>query len=295
MSVLRQVQPSPSGLAGGGGGMGGVGRLRVLHIWDVSGVAGVLAKYMDRSLGTSSKVLVRGGFDRFGFGSYAEVFSHGPTLFGLKCLFEARKFDILLVHSWHKIVPWLKALYGKPVVLTFHNLTTKYRWQEWAPAIRRADAVTVVSGNLLKGAPSGATLIPNPVDTDLFFDLHQHARGTALYSNYYAQEEAMVLAKAKGIGKVDILDRWKNPVPYRDMPALLAKYEYFIDVRRSPRVSDEIIDCVSKNALEALACGTKVIAWDGRVLESLPEEDKPDNAARAYFELYQSLLGKRGA
>ena len=267
----------------------------MLHIWDVSGVAGILAKYMDRVYGTRSKILVRGGFDRFGFGSDAEVYSHGPALFGVKCLLEARTFDVVQVHGWHKIVPWLKAIYGKPVVLTFHNLTTKYRWQAWGRGISKADAVTVVTGNLLTGAPEGVSLIPNPVDTDLFFDVHRHVPGTALYSDYYAREEAMEFAKAVGIDRVDILDRWKNPVPYREMPGLLAKYEYFIDVRRSPRVSDEIIDCVSKNALEALACGTKVIAWDGRVLESLPEEDKPDNAARAYFELYRSLLGKRGA
>ncbi len=265
--------------------------MRVLHIWNTAGVPSVIAKFMDRTLDTKSWVMTRRAHDPFGFTTVGTRSDHGPTVFALTCLAEARRYDLVHVHDWYAIIPWLKRFTSRPVVFTAHSLRFKYGWASWAGQIGRADRVTAVSRNLLLGAPAGTTFTPNPVDTDIFTDRGAHAPGTALYVLYNALEEARQYASSLGIPKLDTLDRWKEPVPYAEMPALLSKYEYFIDIRRSVKVSDEIIDMVSKNALEALASGCKVVRWDGTVIEGLPEENRPERAVRLYYEIYRQLLG----
>jgi len=269
--------------------------LKVLHIWNTAGVPTVIAKFMDRTLGTTSWVMARKAADPFGFTKVGTVSGSGPLLFGLSCLLEARKYDIVHVHDWYAILPWLRRVHSKPLVFTAHSLRFKYGWGKWSKYIGRADLVTVVSTNLLQGAPEGTVLVPNPIDTDIFVPGGQHLPGTALYVLYNALEEARRYATTLGIQKMDVLDRWKEPVPYERMPSVLSRYEFFIDVRRSTKVSDEIIDILSKNALEALAVGCKVVRWDGKVVSGLPDENRPENVVKTYFDKYQRLVGSRTA
>lgn len=39
--------------------------MRILHVWNTAGVASVIAKFMDRLLGTKSLVVHRRAFDLF--------------------------------------------------------------------------------------------------------------------------------------------------------------------------------------------------------------------------------------
>lgn len=43
---------------------------------------------------------------------------------------------------------------------------------------------------------------------------------------------------------------------------------------------------LSKTALEALACGLKVITWKGKIIEGLPPENHPENVAKRIFNIY---------
>jgi glycosyltransferase involved in cell wall biosynthesis len=261
--------------------------MKILHIWDVSGVANTIAKFMDRTCGTQSKVIVRKTFDTFGFNTQGEVISGGRVKFATKCLLAARSRDLIHVHSWDAIIPWVKRFYDKPVVFTNHSLLISKTWEARVGHLSEADAVTVVTESFSR---DGTTMIPNPVDTDLFYDQHQHVTGTALHREYSATEEAETLARRYGL-KLTIIPK-AQPVKHNDLPALLNKHEYFVDVRRVPAISPDVFPVVSKMALEALACGCKVISWDGRVFYGLPEENRPENVVRMYFDLYQRLLDK---
>ena len=264
--------------------------MRILHIWNTAGVPSVIAKFMDAKLGTHSRVMARRQHDPVGFVDPKMLSPRGPLLFALSCVIEAKQNDLVHVHDWYAILPWLKGVYpSKPLIFTAHSLRFKYNWKRWKKPIGSADVVTVVSSNLLQGAPPGTVLVPNPVDTELFYDRKQHVSGMGVYMEYHALEEAKAYASALGILKVDIVDRWNAPVQYHKMPDLLAGYEYFIDVRRSVRVSSEIIDMVSKNALEALACGCKVVRWDGKVVSGLPEQNRPEHVVGRYHEIYEQV------
>ena len=59
---------------------------------------------------------------------------------------------------------------------------------------------------------------------------------------------------------------------------------YYID-RTSP-------ESLSKTALEALACGLKVIRWDGRVVSGLPEDHRPERVAEVVWRIYGRVRQK---
>ena len=80
---------------------------------------------------------------------------------------------------------------------------------------------------------------------------------------------------------VDLLG---HGIPYGEIPKVLNRYEYYID-RMSPK-------SLSKTALEALACGLKVIRWDGRVVSGLPLEHRPERVADTVWRMYRQIRRK---
>ena len=261
--------------------------MKVLHIWDVSGMANTVAKFMDRLCGTSSKVIVRKDFDKFGFLTQGEAVSGGPFKFAVKVLLQARNYDLFHVHSWDAIVPWLKRFYDKPLVFTNHSLLISKTWDSRLGNLKKADAVTVVTESFSR---EETLFVPNPVDTDLFRDLHHHELGTAVHREYAATHEAEALAAKHGL-RLTLIPK-SQPVWHRELPAILNQFEYYIDVRRIPALSADVFPAVSKTALEALACGLKVISWDNTTTDALPEKNRPEIIVREYFEIYRRLLGK---
>lgn len=269
---------------------------RILHVWNTAGVASVIAKFTDRLHGSESLAITRTSADRVGLTDYGRVYDDGPARFFLRAMWMARKVDIVHVHSLDRLVPWLKLLSSsRPVVMYYHGSDIVGKWKAKEPRWRRANFVAYASANLAEGAPRSAALIPDPVDTDLFRDQGNHKRGTALTIRYGADEEAQAMAK-EGDLKLTMLDRAEHPVPYRDMPALLNGFDYYIDVKRTPGTFGEPIHALSKTALEALACGCKVMDWAGKVHQGLPAENDPFRVAEIWYQKYLELLASgRGA
>jgi glycosyltransferase involved in cell wall biosynthesis len=263
-------------------GRGGAYSLRVLHIWNTAGVASVIAKYMDRILGTESLVVHRKAFDRYGVTTYGELWDCGAKVFALRCLLLARRFDIIHVHSLDKLVPFLKILYpGKPVILHYHGNDIRNKWSLKRKYWSKADAILYSTPDLLNHeTPKLAVYLPNPVDTDLFHkfpDTFRKSR-TALAFKYHLDiDKANSYAKKYGLS-IEFLER---NIPHNKMPEILNKYEYYIDQTQIPSLS--------KTALEALACGLKVIRWDGEIIEGLPEEHKPENVVISLVKLIKEL------
>jgi hypothetical protein len=89
---------------------------------------------------------------------------------------------------------------------------------------------------------------------------------------------------AKNLGlKLCVVDRKANPIPYAKLPHFLNTFEYYID--------RNWIHSLSKTALEALACGLKVVKWDNRVIEKLPEEHNPIMIIEKLWAFYQQAIG----
>jgi len=175
------------------------------------------------------------------------------------------------------IYPW------KKIVLHYHGTDIRGRWKEKRKYWSRADLIIVSTQDLLEGAPENAHYLPNPVDTELFKPIPELRRpGTALYMTssepkHQASQEWARRVAEKLILKLHIIDREKIMIPHRKLPLLLNRYEYFIDHRWVP--------ALSKTALEALACGLKVVRWDEKIIQSLPE-----HVVKELTKLYLTIL-----
>ncbi|RLE64246.1 MAG: hypothetical protein DRJ47_08125 [Thermoprotei archaeon] len=262
--------------------------MRVLHIWNTAGVASILAKYQAKLLGWNTWVITRKAFDRLGLTTYGEAWDTSARKFYIKALLKASRYDIIHVHALDKIVPLLKLLYPrKSIILHYHGTDIRKRWNERKKYWKKADLLLVSTPDLLEGAPDIAIWLPNPIDTELFKPIPHIKRKpkTALYiyKGFHGETINEIKAVAQKFDlKLTIIYRDKKHVPHIDMPKLLNRFEYFIDRR--------YIHSLSKTALEALACRTKVITWDDRILTKLPEEHKPENVVNLLFKLMKEYL-----
>jgi hypothetical protein len=103
--------------------------MKILHICNTGGVGSVIAKFMDRLFGTESLVVERKIFDPYGLTTYGELWDCGAKTFALRCLLLARRFDIVHVHYFDKLIPFLKSFYPKkPVVLHYHGDDIRGKW-----------------------------------------------------------------------------------------------------------------------------------------------------------------------
>jgi len=265
---------------------------RVLHVWNTAGVASVIAKFTDRRFGTRSQVVTRRAADRVGLTTYGRAYPDGATHFFARALWMARGADVVHVHSLDRVVPWLKRLYSKPVVLHYHGTDIEGRWPAKAGRWERADFIAVSTPNLLEGAPKAAVHMPNPIDTDIFrYTGAPRGQSSAVSFHYGMDAGAEAAAKKLGL-ELSWAERWS--VPHDAMPAFLSKFGYYIDMRRPPGHPEA--RSLGKAALEALACGCRVVDWSGRVIEGLPRENDPVYVAERWHEVYQKLLSdRRGA
>ena len=266
--------------------------MKILHVWNTAGVGSIIAKFMDKIYGTESWLVHRRDFDHYGLTTYGELWASGARVFALRCLIEARKYDIIHVHSLEKIVPFLKLIYPrKPVVLHYHGSEIRDQWSIKRRFWNKADLMFYSTQDLSDSeTPKSAFYIPNPVDLDIFtHGPGEHARGTATHFSYRADDLAGEYVKKYGL-KLEIYDKNRHGrMPHAEVPEFLRRFEYYIDVKRDPD-GDLWKIPLSKTALEALACGLKVINWEGKEIDSLPIENFPENVVKVIFEKYLRLI-----
>ena len=261
--------------------------IHVLHVMNTGGVASVIAKYSDRTGLTKSTVITREALDPAKVTTFGKAYPDGRYRFALRTLLAATRVDLVHIHSWQNSIPWIKRLARRPVVLTFHGSDIQSTgWQADGGWVE-ADAVSVVNHYLLDEyvTPEHVRVILNAPDTDLFTPEGQEHKLPAVTLATGADEEAKELAKSMNL-ELDI----KGRRAFSEMPGMLGSYEWYVDVRKSP-ITKGIIPAISKIAMEALACGTKVLKWDGGILETLPEENRPEIMVQAYQKLYIEVLG----
>jgi glycosyltransferase involved in cell wall biosynthesis len=176
-------------------------------------------------------------------------------------------------------------------------------------AQKMADLTIVSTPDLLEIAHANSMYIPNPIDTDHFGPASETLGSETKTSNNIEStrdvENALTfntettdLAKvvkhfedSKLPFKLEVHDRARDPVKYEDMPALLRRYKIYVDIRY---VNGILLKNLSKTALEALACGLKVIDYQANIRTGLPSEHNPVNITSKLVDIYHNLQESKG-
>lgn len=293
----------------------------ILHIWDQSGVAHVIAKYQ-RMNGDESKVIRVKGPDKY-------LIDH---FYGNHCLFvtpdelvsksieEAKKADVIHIHSLIEMVISIRNVFGKSKIIILHyhgsdirgfrkaavkdshlrnNLMPKklfrkiLRKQIHIKAQKLADAVCVSTADLLSLVRNGI-LIPNPVDTEYFkpsSNPNEKLKDALIINSEVTEIQwAVDYYKKNNINlNIEVHDRTKNPISYTDFPNFLKNYDIYVDLRF---VNNKLLQNLSVTALQALACGLRVLNYNLDYIDKLPLEHYPMNAITRLSFIYSQKRNK---
>ncbi|MHA2243702.1 MAG: glycosyltransferase [Candidatus Hodarchaeales archaeon] len=268
--------------------------LRVLHICNVAAVPQTLAKYQ-RKFGYQSDLITR---EIFLLPGATNVFPHtkvvtgnSPSIFVIKILIMARKYDIIHVHSFDKIIPILKRLYRrKKIVLTYHGSDIRELWNVKRKYYQKADIVTVSTPDLKETAPESVIYVPNIVDEDHFQRVNPYIPGTVIHINIgqgheKALEYAIKTAKERDLRLV-VIDRSKYLIPYDLFPRFIELFEYYNEVKVNFRKGEGWMHFLSLTALQMLFLGGKVIFYD-KDITSFPKKHDAQTVTEKWIELYR--------
>jgi hypothetical protein len=199
------------------------------------------------------------------------------------------EYDFLHIHSvWGSIL----FTFGKSKIVEFHGddvrrKPTMYSWVRRLPTklfvnlYGLRNKIYVSTPDLVHEVSNGVWL-PNIVDTEHFKPmLTNRVAKSALYCSawYESGVHAKNYAAEHGLN-LTVLDRAGGDwVDHRDFPKYLNQFEYYIDRKE--------IRSLSKTGLEALACGLKVVNWQGTVCEGLPYFHEPKYVAQLSIKIYQ--------
>ena len=252
----------------------------VLHIWDQAGVAFILAKFQQIN-GNESKVIRVKNVDKYGIDEFYKEYGLFVAAEELvyKSIEEARRADVIHIHSLPEMVINIRNTYrdSKVIILHYHgtdirgfsddnsrafnlrnilrpkNIVRKIRKRHLhIKAQRSADRVIVSTPDLIQ-LVKGSIFLPNPIDTDHFNKRLIKEISTDVYEGILVNSEvtnvelAMNYCKHKKINlNIDIYDRTKNPIYYKDIPNFLKKYDVYVDLRF---VNRKLLKNLSKTAL----------------------------------------------
>ena len=264
---------------------------KILHVWNTAGVGGFLAKYMDSVFDCfESHCIMRVKYDPFELMAKGKVYRCNWFKWFLICLVTPRKYHIIHVHGYDRILPFLKILYpNKKIVLNYHGTEIRGNWDTKRRFLYRlADKVIVSTPDLLKGAPSQVEYLPNPIDYDLIDELKAPMKTEmAFHVDRYATDIAKEYATKIGKEMV-ILDRDNHGVTHRKFLAELTRYAYYIDAKRDFD-RKTIIEALSLTALEASYAGVIVVNWKGEFVKEFPERHKKERVCQALYRVYFDL------
>ena len=296
--------------------------MHILHVWDQAGVAYTLAKYQQLQ-GHEAKVIMIGDHNKYGLIEFYKQYILKVALEEVteKCIEKAKSADIIHIHSRIDILLKLRKKFGrsKKIILHYHGTDIRGLKKQKLPhrsqisdlairsimmyrglrdkvlfkkrmhinAQRMADTVIVSTPDLLQLVAKGIYL-SNPVDTD-------HFKPDSLLKN--EQKEALTIdtevtdiqwaldyCKMHNISlNIEVYNRIKAPIIYKDMPDFLRRYKIYVDIRY---VDKTILQNLSKTALEALACGLKVLDYQLKYRQGLPLEHDPINVISRLSTIY---------
>ena len=294
----------------------------MLHIWDQAGVAFILAKFQQIN-GNESKVIRVKNADKYGIDEFYKEYGLfvAPEELVNRSIEEARRADVIHIHSLPEMVINIRNTYKESKVIILHYHGTDIRGSEdnsrifnlrnilrpkkivrkirnrrlHIKAQRLADRVIVSTPDLIQ-LVKGSIFLPNPIDTNHFnkklIKERSNDASDDVYKGILVNSEvtninlAINYCKQKNINfNIDIYDRTKNPIYYKDIPNFLKKYNVYIDLRF---VNEKLLKNLSKTALEALACGLRVINYNLEYVDDLPSEHYPINVITMLSSIYSN-------
>lgn len=266
----------------------------VLHVLDIAGVPSIFAFYYNKLI---DKAVIN-YHSKNSFSKTISEFYPGKKHKKFRDLiigsfFQSLKFDIIHIHSAEVLVPLFK-MTGKKVVLHYHgsdiNELSRAK-SKWRIFCRSMSDLIIFNGIemekqiiTIRNIPK--KYLPNPIDTNLFHPKNQKQNGRVSIVSSNLDKEKTIDSIQK-LGKTEIIDLDHVQIPYRFMPNVLSKYEIYVDIKIMPW-GQELVD-LSTTALQALACGLKVIHY-GKEIENLPEEHKPENVINRLDQIYKEIL-----
>jgi glycosyltransferase involved in cell wall biosynthesis len=297
--------------------------MHILHVWDQAGVAYTLAKYQQQLQGHEAKVIMIGDHNKYGLIEFYKQYILNVALeeFTEKCIEKAKSADIIHIHSRIDILLKLRKKFGrsKKIILHYHGTDIRglkkqklphrsqisdlairsimmyrglrdkvlFRKRMHINAQRMADTVIVSTPDLLQLVAKGIYL-SNPVDTDHFKpdSLLKNEQKEALTIDTEVTDIQLALdyCKMHNISlNIEVYNRIKAPIIYKDMPDFLRRYKIYVDIRY---VNENILENLSKTALEALACGLKVLDYQLKYRQGLPREHDPINVISRLSTIY---------
>jgi glycosyltransferase involved in cell wall biosynthesis len=297
--------------------------MHILHVWDQAGVAYTLAKYQQRLQGHEAKVIMIENYNKYGIFEFYKQYILNVELdeFTEKCIEKAKSADIIHVHSRIDILLMLRQKFGrsKKIILHYHGTDIRGLKEQKLPhrsqlsdlairsitmyrrirdkvlfrkrmhinAQRMADTVIVSTPDLLQLVAKGIHL-PNPVDTDHFkpdpISKNEQKEALTIDTEVTDIKWALDYCKRHNISlNIEVYNRIKEPIIYKHMPEFLRRYKIYVDIRY---VNKTILQNLSKTALEALACGLKVLDYQLKYRQGLPREHDPINVTSQLSNIY---------
>ena len=297
--------------------------MKILHINDQAGVACILAKFQEKQ-GVESKVIAIA--DKYGIKEYYKnnvIFVEKENFYSAS-LNESASYDIIHIHSVDALVYKLRRRYGnrKKIILHYHGTDLRGNYKKSVSLALKldqfrvrmknklwllrngytgslqdtmqqlADIVLVSTPDLLKVA-NKSHYLPNPVDTELFNENISNHQKDPNYDAITIKTEAIDIQRALHYIKdrnitynIYVHDRTYNPIPYKDMPELLKKYNTYVDIKF---VNGRLLESASKTALESLASGLEVLNYQLKYTKKLPYKHEAPTVVKNLFNIYLSI------
>ncbi|HEY7227660.1 MAG TPA: hypothetical protein VH481_06000 [Nitrososphaeraceae archaeon] len=291
--------------------------MRILHILDAAGVACIYSKFLQIK-GHESKVIWNKDVgDKYGIYDYYKdyIINVSYTEFAERCLREGERADVIHVHGFIDILFKLhKKFHKKKFILHYHGtdirglnrqeLPHRSRLSDTLIRLKRlyrkkighskaqklADAVCVSTPDLLPLVRNGIH-IPIPIDTYHFKP--ENNSSVELKDAFTINSEvtniqwALEYCKNNGINlDVEVIDRTKNPIMYKDIPGFILGYKTYVDIRY---VNDTVLENLSSTALQSLASGLKVLDYKLQFRQGLPPEHNAVNVVSQLSGIYKDL------
>ena len=208
---------------------------------------------------------------------------------------QARGCDVVHVHgNWEWLKPLRDALPRTTRLVMHHHgdhLRLASRGDVGAAEVH-ADLSLVSTPDLLDYG-GHRTYLPNPVDTDHFSARRKHQPHTPPRTLYIGKpwDHGHALSRER----MRLIDKYcphgvtalERTVLYRDMPALLRKYDMYCDVGST--ISGAIVPSLSTTGLQSLATGLGVVVSDGTTYEGVPPQHMPEAVAARTRKLYNDV------
>lgn len=270
--------------------------MRVLHILDMAGIGSMACYYLNKH-GVESEIYYH---KKNNIGSQISEFYKARPFPRFKkllvtAILNARKYDIIHIHSAEILVPIFRIL-GKKVILEYHgsDINESRRYGIIRTICRSMADVIIyndISMNIHTMKNTKKIFLANLIDQEHFkpSKVENKKPALSLVSDNLNLNLTVIEIKKYSLS-VDIFDISKTIlIPYSKMPEFLSNYRSYVDEKVTSFGLH--LKSLSTTALQALSCGLTVF-HDGKEIKILPQENRPEYYTAKLITIYQKTLNQ---